>query len=142
MYIPIYFQLFELLPKDYYNESVKNWYIFDDRLLITLDNLRKKFGKATINDWHSGGSNQYRGWRPFDCHIGADLSQHKFGRGSDISFESISSEEVRKDIIKNPFSEEYKYITCIENFVGMSWVHVDCRNHNKEKQGLLIVGKG
>uniref|UniRef100_A0A6M3Y040 Peptidase n=2 Tax=viral metagenome TaxID=1070528 RepID=A0A6M3Y040_9ZZZZ len=139
MYIPKYFRLYELLPKDYYNENLINWYIFDNRLLFTLDKIREKFGLIVINDWFPGGTNQYRGWRPFDCKVGAKLSQHKFGRACDLIPIRCTPKEIRDDIMKNPLIEDYKYITCIENFDNMSWVHIDCRNHNKEKNGLFIV---
>ena len=136
MYIPDHFKLYELLPKSYYKKDNRLWNIFDDRLLITIDNLRNKYGKMLVNDWYWKGENQYRGWRPLDCKVGAEFSQHKFGRAVDLILLEVDVNMVRKEIIDNQFSEDFKYITCMED--NTSWLHIDVRNHNK-KNGILIV---
>lgn len=145
MYVPKHFKIYELLPRDFY-ESNKHrgnslFYIFDDRLLLTLDELRTIFGKMYINTWAFGekivkkyGYREYSGWRPFDSKIGAKLSQHKFGRAGDILFEEHKAENVRKWIINNYF--KFNYITGMET--GVPWLHIDVRNHD----GLFLFGKG
>lgn len=131
IYKPDKFELYELLPKDFYlNNLYKGdnlWFIFDNRLLETLDILRKTYGKMYINTWKWGGKRQDSGYRPPDCKIGARLSQHRFGRATDILFEDYETEEVRQDIIeRNKF---FPYIKGIET--GVSWLHIDTRNSDK-----------
>ena len=89
------------------------------------------------NTWYWGGNNQYRGWRPWDCPVGAFLSQHKFGKAIDLVPTDVHAEEIRKDIKKDQNQNEFKYLTCIEEGVG--WFHGDCRNWNRTKHGILYV---
>lgn len=139
MYIPKHFKAYELLPKDFYeSHTIKGdqlWWMFDSRILITGDALRERYGKILMNTWFWGGAHQYRGWRPFDCEIGAELSQHKFGRACDWEFVDVTAEEVRQDIKKHP--GQFPYVTCIEE--GVSWLHGDCRNWDRNKHGILYV---
>jgi len=140
-----YFELYELLPKGIYNKYVKNyetalWGLFDERILWTADQLRKIYGRMTANTWKWGGRHQYRGYRPGNCKIGAFFSQHKYGRGIDLIPSKYKAQNIRDDIKDDPYKEEFKYITCIEDFKGMSWIHMDSRNWDKRKNGLLIVG--
>jgi hypothetical protein len=141
-YKPEHFEIYELVPQDlhnkYENDLDKLWYLFDNRVLWTIDNLRKRYGKLVANDWIWDGKNQYRGWRPSDCSIGANLSQHKFGRACDVIPTETTSEEIRIDLIQNHKTlEVFKFITCIE--YGVSWFHFDTRNWNKQKSGILII---
>jgi len=95
----------------------------DERILITLDEVRKYYGiPVTVNNWYSGGKFNSRGWREPNDKDGATLSQHKFGRAVDFDVYQIPAEEVRNDIRKGKFP----LITCIERDV--SWVHIDVRN--------------
>ncbi len=135
-YVPTFFQPFELVPKEFY-ETFKDfprriWSMFDSRTLFTGDAIRRRYGKMIANDWYWGGSNQYRGWRPFDCPVGAEYSQHKRGAALDLVPVETAVEEIREDIKKRK-DLLFKYITCIEE--GVPWLHFDCRNH----KGLLIV---
>lgn len=151
LYIPSKFKLWELLPQRFYEECIadnvpeyKLWSMFDGRMLYTADQLRERFGPMLVNTWRYGGSFQFRGWRPWDCKIGARLSQHKFGRAPDLDPRDVSPEEIRADIIaqsKDPklwFSGPYRYITCIEAGTP-TWLHFDVRNWDVAKSGLLIV---
>lgn len=97
--------------------------LFNPKALITLQALRNKFGPTTVNNWHTGGGNQYRGYRELDCIIGAMYSQHKLGNGFDCSFKHFSAEQVREYILANP--DEFPHITAIEGKV--SWLHFDVR---------------
>jgi len=132
-YIPKYFQPYELVPQATY-ELLKDrpwviWQLFDNRTLYTGDRIRIRYGKMIANDWFWGGNNQYRGWRPGDCFVGAEYSQHKFGRAEDLVPVECTVEEIRQDIKK----DEFQYITCIEE--GVPWLHFDVRNY----KGLLLV---
>lgn len=139
MYKCDYFKIYELVPKAIYEATPTNkhhrlWGLFDDRALVTLDRLRTRYGKTTVNDWHWGGGNQYGGWRPGDCPIGSELSQHKWGRAFDPKFQDVSADEVRDDILNDPDDFTSEFITCIE--MGVSWMHFDVRNWSK---GILKV---
>lgn len=128
-YKPEHFELYELVPKYFFQEHQDDpniWGIFDSRALWTLDRLREIYGKCYVNNWFWGGKNQYSGWRPFDCKTGADLSQHKFGRAFDVKFANILAEDVRQNIRQHSMDYAYQYITCIERDVA--WFHFDCRN--------------
>ncbi len=138
MYIPQYFILQEWLPEFFYKVNINQykdrlWLMFDNRLLWTYDQLRKRYGRIIMNDWFWGGSNQYRGWRPFDCPIGAWLSQHKFGRGGDSIF-VLSAEEIRQDIMQHQDEEDFQYISVIEKDVN--WLHIDIRNSSN---GIVLI---
>jgi hypothetical protein len=128
MYKCKYFKLKELVPPKIFDKyGERAWGFLDDRALITIDALRKKFGKITINDYSWGGPNKYRGFRPYNSNVGAIYSQHKFGRAFDCVFVSITAEEVRVYIKENP--EEFPYVNSMEEDV--TWLHFDCRNCNR-----------
>jgi len=90
-----------------------------------------------MNTWYWNGRHQYRGFRDFNSSIGAKLSQHKFGRANDLIFTEENVENVRKDILADPFHPDFVHITCIE--ADVSWLHFDVRNHDKEREGILII---
>lgn len=141
MYKPEYIELYEVLPKYFYEKykylSDKLWLMFDERVLWTADRIRMRYGKIIMNTWIWGGNHQFRGWRPLECEVGALLSQHKFGRGLDLYPVESSAEEIRQDVMADPFCEDFQHITCIE--ANIIWFHMDTRNRDKEKNGLLII---
>jgi len=144
MYKPKYFIIEELVSKDEYSQYHSQYgdrlfLLFDYRILITADMLRELFGPIVCNTWHYGGSNHYRGFRPWHVWVGAVMSQHKFGRALDLVPVKLSAEEVRQDIIAHPTREAYQHIKAIEDGVG--WLHIDCRNE-KEGRPLLRFGGG
>ncbi|WP_290925120.1 peptidase M15 [Halodesulfovibrio sp.] len=132
------FALYELLPKYEYSvlSEATGWGLFDPRMLWTLDRLQERFGTAIMNDWYWGGSNQFRGWRPFACPVGAEWSTHKFGRAGDIMFKHCAAEEVRAHVLANPEDGAYQFITCIE--MKVDWFHFDTRNFNTAR-GILKI---
>lgn len=135
-YIPKWFEPYELVPRATYelfekrNELYKIWWLFDPRILLVGDRIRKRYGKMVANTWWWEGRHEYRGWRPPNCPIGAELSQHKFGRAEDLVPIECTAVEIREDI---KTGENFGYVTCIEQ--DIRWLHVDCRNY----RGLLIV---
>ena len=136
-YVPKYFQPYELVPKETYRILERQgklnqvWWLFDPRILLVGDRLRKRYGKMECNTWWWKGQHSFRGWRPPECTIGAARSQHRFGRALDLIPLEATVEEIHSEIISN--GEDFGFITCVE--IGVSWLHVDCRNY----QGLLIV---
>ena len=132
MYKPKHFQLFELVPeKDFkLKQAWLLWALLDERMLITADQLRERYGRASANTWHwSKDGFQNCGWRASDCTTGAEFSQHKFGRGLDLSFADVESEEIRQDIKRN--EELLPFINSIEE--GVNWFHFDVRNCERIK---------
>ena len=137
-YTPTYFALQELVPPEIYSELGDSaWRFFDPRMLWTLDELRKLFGVAYVNNWHKDGANEYSGLRPFVCSTGAPYSLHKFGRAFDVKFADKKVEEVREYIWKNLELPAFQHITCIE--MNVNWLHIDNRNYNKKDLGILKI---
>ncbi|WP_027368194.1 hypothetical protein [Desulfocurvibacter africanus] len=142
-YIPTHFTWPELLPESIYRELelVKRLdrcaLFLDDRILITADRLRQRYGKLVCNTWFFGGQHQFRGYRPQGCGVGALLSQHRFGRALDLVPVQATAAEIRADIRAHPELEAFGHITCVEDGVG--WLHVDCRNRDRAGQGILFV---
>ena len=134
-----YFKIYELVPPALYSATSEDvlWSQFDDRLLKTIDAIRAKYGPIIVNNWKSGGQLQNSGLRLSDTTTGVKFSQHKLGRAVDLHSTTKTPDQIRKDIVANPWSEEFKYITCIED--NVNWVHLDVRNHDKLHKGLLIV---
>jgi len=152
---PVYkckhFRVEELVPEELFerfrSKPHRLWQLLDVRALITLDELRERFGSITVNNWLWGGSFDLSGLRPWITSTGAEFSQHKFGRGFDCKFKDVAAEEVRRELMEldtqgRQFGQPcFAHITCIEDFPGMSWFHFDTRNHDVGKLGLLVVGK-
>jgi len=141
MYIPKYLQLYELIPYSLYQDEPhhKLWGLFDDRVLITADALREKYGPITVNNWYTGGHNQYCGYRPLNCGVGAKWSQHKFGRALDCHFRpDVDIDGMRKYIIASKSKNDpvSRYITCLE--MNVSWLHFDVRYHTSPDPILLV----
>lgn len=138
------FELYEWLPKDFYKQyypiyGEKLWFMFDRGIKYSMDRIRKRYNcPFVMNDWYWGGRNHFRGWRPMDCGVGAFVSQHKFGRAADSKpVGKITIEEIRKDIIAEPWHDDFKYITRIE--MDISWLHIDCGDHPKKLLGIKQI---
>jgi len=136
-YQPMYFRIEELVSPEIINtppfDSRKDllWWLFDDRILITADRLRGRYGRMLCNTWLWGGSTKYRGFRPSGCPVGSKWSQHKFGRALDLVPLDTGVDDIRANIINGEDREAHKYVTAIE--LKVSWLHLDCRNNT----GLL-----
>ena len=98
--------------------------LIDDRALMTLDQLRMKFGLCTVNDWSFGGKFEQSGLRTDECEQFSPTSQHTFGRAMDCKFRDCTSDEVREFIIKN--RSAFPFIVFMET--DISWFHFDVRN--------------
>lgn len=127
MYKCKWFNIKELVsPGTYSARGEKAWQLLDDRLLITLDRLREKYGRMTVNNWSYGGNREWSGLRTPDSPWYSTYSQHSFGRAADIIFNDVTAEEVRQDILAAPDDNTFVNITSFEE--GTSWLHVDVRN--------------
>lgn len=127
MYTCKHFAIQELVPPKVYEERKdKAWQLLDERLLITLDRLRKRYGPMTVNNWHWGKDREWSGLRTPDSPYYSRYSQHSFGRAADCLFSNTTTEAVRQDILDNPDDPDFEFIGSVELDVG--WLHFDVRN--------------
>jgi len=127
MYKCEHFIIEELVsPQAFKDRGQKAWQLLDDRVLITLDRLREKYGSMTVNNWKWGGDREWSGLRTADSPYFSKYSQHSYGRAADIIFKHVTAEQVRQDILANIDDPDFRYINSIE--LGVSWVHLDIRN--------------
>lgn len=127
MYCVKYFKIEELVsPQAFKDRGQKAWQLLDERMLITLDRLREKYGSMTINNWSYGGAREWSGLRTPESPYYSKYSQHSYGRAFDIIFKHVTAEKVRQDILENPDDETFELINSFEE--GTSWLHVDCRS--------------
>jgi len=127
-----FFAIHELVPPHVFQKrGEKAWELLDERLIITLDKLRSRYGRMTVNNYHWGKDREWSGLRTADSPYYSPFSQHSFGRAADCLFSSISAEEVRQDILANQKDEDFKLIGSLE--LGVSWLHFDVRNCDRIK---------
>lgn len=146
MYIPKHFVIQELVWPEFHAEFKARgdtmFMAFDARALLTLDRLRERYGKLTVNDWLWGGEFRLSGLRPLGSGTGAALSQHVFGRAFDCKFKNVPAAEVRDEVrsgrLRGP-GEVFEHVTRIEDFPGMGWFHFDTGNHDAAHDGVLVV---
>ena len=125
-----HFAIHELVPPQVFEDrGDKAWELLDDRLLYTLDQLRNRYGRITVNKWHWGGDRLWSGLRTSGSPYYSQYSQHSFGRAADCLFNELSAEKVRVDIMANPNDPAFEYINSVE--LDVSWLHFDVRNCNR-----------
>ena len=130
MYECKHFIIQELVdPDTYAKRGDRGWQLLDDRVLITLDRLRERYGSMTVNNWKWGGDRKWSGLRTVDSPWFSTYSQHTFGRAADCIFKTVTAEDVRQDILANPDDPTFELINSIE--LGVSWLHFDVRNCNR-----------
>jgi hypothetical protein len=132
MYKCKHFKLHELVdPTTYKVKGETAWELLDSRLLITLDRMRDKYGRMTINNWFWDGEREWSGLRTPDSPYYSTYSQHTYGRAADIIFADYTAEQVRQDIVQSinhthRIDKIYEYITAVE--LNVNWLHFDVRN--------------
>jgi hypothetical protein len=127
MYKCKHFIIEELVSPAAFNaRGAKAWQLLDERMLITLDRLREKYGKMTVNNWKWGGIREWSGLRTPESPDYSTYSQHSFGRAADIIFNDVTAEQVRQDLLANPTDHVFEFVNSIEE--GTSWLHFDVRN--------------
>lgn len=132
MYRCQYFAIHELVPRAVaFARGEAAWELLDDRLLITSDRLRQRFGKMTVNNYHWGGDREWSGLRTPVSPYFSQYSQHTFGRAADCLFADATADEVRADILAHPELPAFELIGGIE--LDVSWLHFDVRNTDRIK---------
>lgn len=143
IYIPKYFELYELLPpemwlQEYYTSEAARERafanFFDQKLLITIDIIRGDIVKAPLicNTWYQDGNRKYSGLRPADCAIGAPKSQHKLGvnklcKAADLLCNKYSAEEMRQMVVAKQNLLPYP----IRMEKDVPWLHVDTKERSR-----------
>ncbi len=123
-----YFELYELVDRATYEKWGEDaWNLLNPDLLYSLDGLREFFGvPCYINNWYNGhGKDQYKGYRPPDCPIGALRSEHKKGNAADPIIEGIDAETARQKILDNQDHPLLCKIMRLE--ANVPWLHIDCK---------------
>jgi len=127
MYKCTHFAIHELVPPKIFAErGEKAWELLDERLLITLDRLRERYGPMTVNDYYWGRAREWSGLRTPGSPFYSAYSQHSFGRAADCLFRDTSADRVRQDILAHANDPVFERIGSIE--LGTSWLHFDVRN--------------
>lgn len=138
---PTHFDLEELVdPVSWNLLGEKAWWLLDPRLLWTLEQIRERYNAPmTINTWKWQHDKPFtlRGFRPSSAALGGFHSQHRYGRAADFDVTGMLADEVRADILAHKDDPAFQYITCLET--DISWVHMDCRNWDRTKNGILLV---
>lgn len=136
-----HFKTQEFVPKAIYDKfgENSNWFI-DPRIRKLANFVRTFFNKpVTINNWSFGGTFEQRGFRTDDS-VGAEMSQHRYGRAIDINIKDMSPQEVFLTIMANEKLFIENGLTCMEDIKDTpSWNHLDIRFTGLDK--ILIVRK-
>jgi hypothetical protein len=123
-----YFKPQELVSILHYNEFVDKdtiYALFTPELKGVVVHIRESVGlPMTINNWHTYGAFQYRGYRDKTCSIGAVKSAHREGEAIDFDFRGITAERGRELIVQKAM-KELPYPIRIEE--GVNWIHIDTR---------------
>lgn len=118
----------EVLPKELQNYRWE-WFM-DKRIVDIAQKLRDVFGPITINN----NRFNWRGYRTPGCGVGAQFSQHRFGRALDLQFHETTPEQVQAFILDNEEEFLKAGLTRIENAAKTkTWLHIDCMHTGKEK---------
>ena len=118
----------EVLPRELHGYRWE-WFI-DFRIVEVAQKLRDIFGPITINNDRFNWS----GYRTDDCGVGAQFSQHRFGRALDLKFSNTTPEEVQKYIIEHESEFMALGLRRMENAAKTkTWLHIDCMHTGKEK---------
>lgn len=128
MKISEHFDLRELVdPSTFENEGENAINFIDNRIPALLEKIRQLCGNKpmTINNWHTGGKFQYRGFRPKYVKVGAAKSMHKSGKAVDFDVKGMTADEVRGVLRLNQIELMKLGLTRIET--GTSWVHIDLK---------------
>lgn len=140
-----YFKIQELVSKQVYEKYGESaWRFIDEKLIITLDQIREFFGKPIMVNSYGRGLEQ-RGLRTNMDDIVVNktkkgviyVSQHGLGKGADLNVIGLSPQTTFKMIVKN--QDKFPHLKRIENIkLTPTWVHIDVANTGKDK--LVIFG--
>lgn len=140
-----YFVIKELVSKQVYEKYGEGaWKFIDEKLIITLDQIREFFGKPIVVNIYGRGLEQ-RGLRANCDYLVKDktdsgilyISQHVLGKAVDFNVIGLSVQTTYKAIIDN--QDKFPYLKRLENIkLTPTWIHADVANTGKER--LEIFG--
>lgn len=125
-----YFLIQELVPPGIYTQfGEKAWWFIQPVLIGVLDALREDVGRPLlVNNWHTGGSYQFSGYRPPETKIGAPYSMHRMGLAADVKCKGWKPADILKVIQDNQAKYLALGLTTYENLQATpTWLHLDCR---------------
>lgn len=118
---------FEYFPRreyQLYTQGKLPLRVLDYRLIAADELFVVRYGKTYINTWHDGGLDEFCGFRPWDCLIGAKYSQHRTGRASDKRPQKTTWQEIADDIRKRPEILLAMGYTAVEDpDYTQGWIH-------------------
>jgi hypothetical protein len=124
-------------PEIFKARAERCWEMLDPALLKVIDQLRKRYGAITINNWQAGGPFSESGLRDPMTTTGAKYSMHKLGRAADLKFQAGDPREVQADLLERP--TDFPLLTCMEDAKAtLTWLHVDTRNHQQDRQIWIV----
>lgn len=139
-YVSKYFNIRELVPLETANKFGNDAFQFlSVNALKTLDRVREVYDSPLLVNtyiWNSSLGAEYRGFRPYNCKIGAKYSQHRLGNAFDVVIpdrEDFGGNILRSMIMDN--LDEFPLLTAMEQ--GTPHLHFDCRNIST-KTGIFI----
>lgn len=120
----------EFVPPEIFNAfgALHSWWFINERIVLINAELKKDFNApVTINNWRAGGDRKYSGFRPKDCTVGADNSQHRLANASDTLIKGYTADEVREHILKNKQRYMALGLSRLEDAkYAPTWCHLDC----------------
>ncbi len=129
------FWLWEFFDQETYEGRSLNVLIgiLDPKIICLSQFIRERYGRAvTISNWKNGGRYQDSGFRSRNCQIGAEFSQHRFGRACDYKVDGLTPLEIRRDIREHYPLFRDKGLTTIEQGTK-TWNHCDVRETQQEE---------
>ena len=103
------------------------WQFLRPEAVISLDQIREKFGACTVNNYLWGGPRVASGLRPLVGGVGAAMSLHRFGAAFDVVPHKATPVEVYEYILKN--QDQFPFIKRLENaHRTKTWLHFDVAN--------------
>lgn len=140
IYVPSFFNVKEFVPPEVYSSlGEQSWQVVDPRLVWTMEQIRCYYKKpVTINNWHTGGKFQYRGFRPRNyVATSAAFGDHYMGRACDFDVAGMTADEFRRQMKMNSGNPMFKYVTVCEE--GINWVHLGIRPVPVGTTGILYI---
>lgn len=144
-----YFKLEELVSEAVYKKYGETaWFIFQTELLVSILLIRVGIGMPiTVNNWHSGGRFDERGYRENLSDIVTAktnkgqiyISGHVLGTAIDFTVKGMTATEVREWIVDNQdmFPCKIRLERCV-NGKEISWVHLDTKHYDNNPKIYLF----
>lgn len=158
------FDVREFVPKSIYDKFGVNstWFVSEKAVKCAefyksffiqyykekLGNDKVKTVLIVINNWHTGGTKQFSGFRPPDCNEGVSLSQHRFINAFDCEIIIVMSDgtkveadykEIHEVIQANEAEFMANGVSRIESVeIAKGWLHTDFAWIPNQKEILIV----